>query len=85
MITLQKIQHPVYTNKLQSPNNAILFDIRPKRDYLKRFVLLWRIRKPELLNCKGGQFSPNSLQSPKVFDTRIEARRFLMSDVIELL
>ena len=87
MLNLEKIteypkhsrvkQHPTYTEKIETENNSVMFDVRMANDYLNRFVLKYRIMKP---NTAKMQF--NSIQKDKLFNSRAEAREFIMNEIV---
>ena len=85
MIQLTKINHPIYTNKLQSDSNLILFDVRPAKDYLKRFVLKYRILAPGRMINKGANLLYTSNQIDLNFDSRQDARQYLVNNIISFL
>ena len=84
-IKLTKTRHPVYTSKLTTTTNVVSFDIRPTRDYLNRYVLLFRVMHPEPLINAGADLLSCSAQNDRIFETRKKAREYIFNSIINYL
>lgn len=84
-MNIEKVSHPVFTFRIFNKSNSILADIRPKRDYLNRFELIYRVLYPELMIKKGANLLECNEQIKRIFPNVSKARSFLMKEVIEFM